>query len=84
MMIAGFQGNIERSAAGVIAGERKGIDLRMWAAELLMPAFADDLAVFDNDRSDHGVGFDVAFALGGQLQSALHHSLIELIHHRSL
>ena len=33
----------------------------MVAAETLVPAFADDLAILDKDH-DHGIGFDVAAA----------------------
>ena len=55
-----------------VAGDAQGLDLGMRAAESLMPAFADDFAVANDDAADHRVRLDVSLATRRQFERAGH------------
>ena len=56
MVRARLHGQVERRARGPLSRrlEREHLGVRL--APSAVPALADDLAVADDDRSDHGVG----------------------------
>ncbi len=50
----------------------------MRAAELLVPTFANDVAVAHDHAADHGVGLDLASAVHGEADGAAHELLVDL------
>ena len=69
---AGFEGDVEGGAAGFGPGVLEGVDFGVRAAEVTVVPFADDFAVADDERADHGVGFDAAEASFGEVEGAGH------------
>ena len=51
----------------MLAGHRQRVHFRMWATEMLVPTFADDLAVLNNHAADHRVWLDRALAARSEL-----------------
>ena len=49
-----------------------GFDLRVWFARAMVPASADDLTVFDQDRSNHRIRRSGAITAAGQPESLAH------------
>ncbi len=61
LVAARFERDKERRAAGAVAGLREGFDLGMWSAELLVPAFGDQIElVVNEDRADGRIRLDGA------------------------
>jgi len=77
LMAAGFEGHIEGGLFGLIAGLLDGVDLGMRPAQFLMPAFADDAAILDQQSADHRIGTDQAASLCRQFKGAGHIVLIK-------
>ncbi|OQB99132.1 MAG: hypothetical protein BWX80_03831 [Candidatus Hydrogenedentes bacterium ADurb.Bin101] len=72
-MGARLQRDIHRCTDGIgLATGGIGIHLRMGAAGTLVPAFADNHVLFDNNTAHHRVGAGPARSTGRQRQSARH------------
>ena len=52
------------------------VDFGMIEAECMMIPLANELLIFDQNTTDHGIGFDHSLATGGQRESDLHPVLI--------
>ena len=69
LMATRLQRNVHRGARRALAGHRKRVHFRMRAAELFVPAFADDLAVLNDHAADHRVRLDRALAARGEREA---------------
>ena len=52
VMAAGFEGDVGGGTAGALAGLTQRMDFGMWLAGAYVPAFADQLAIGDDDATD--------------------------------
>ncbi len=68
---AGLERDVDRRAAGSLAGSLECDDLGVRAALSLVPAFADDLTVGDDDRADDRIRVRRAAAVLRELDGAL-------------
>src|SRR5207249_11053628 len=77
-MAARLEGHIERRASGPFACPSQGVNLRMWLAETLVPAFADHHSIMNNNSSDQRIRLDIAATFFGQLECPQHPFFVAL------
>ena len=75
-MGTGFQRDVERTASCCTARFLQGIDFRMSATELLVPAGGNQLLVLYQYTADQRIGFHVPLAIASQFQCTMHPLLI--------
>jgi len=80
-MATGLQSHIGGGAPGRFPRRPQGMDLRMGATGFLMPAFADDLTILDQDTADPGIGGSGKKTLGSQAQGPRHEAVILGVEH---
>ena len=69
---------------GVLPGLMKGRDFRVGAPEAGMVAQADNLAIPDDHRADHGIGLDQAPAFLGFAEGEIHPGKVVSVHSGSI
>src|SRR5690242_6988809 len=74
-----FERDIQRGAAGSLAGAAERLHLGMRAASGLRPAAPDDDAVLDHDRADRRVRPGAAEAAPSERQGKLHEAPVRFI-----
>ena len=72
LVAAGFQGDKQSPAAGLVAGDVKRLNLGVRAAKTAVPAFADDLPAMGDHTADQRIRLNMAFAPSGQFQGMSH------------
>jgi hypothetical protein len=83
LMAAWLQRDVERCTHAAGAGFNQGVDFSMVLAETLVPAFAHNLTVADDDSSYKRIGFDTSSASFGKDKSPFHPLGLGQIGHHS-
>ena len=81
-MAAGFKSDVERSTVGRRTGRGKRCYLSVGFAKSSVPACSNDFCTSTtrcNDRSHHGIGFDVPLAQSGQFNGSQHGSGVKSV-----
>src|SRR5262245_23010284 len=76
VVAAGFEGDVKSGPTSGVTGTAKGVDLGMGAAIALMPAFANELSLADDDGTDQRVRLDKPSAPFRQLQCSRHPAIV--------
>lgn len=72
-MAAGFEGDVESSAARAVGGLTEGVDFGVGSAEAFVSTLSDDVACgIENDGTDHGVRLDGPLSGGGKFERSPH------------
>ena len=72
MVTARFEGDVERCSPCHFSGGSQRMNLGMSLAIALMPAFTDNSAVLDDDRTHQGIGFDSTSTANREFECPLH------------
>ena len=72
VMGAGFEGDVGGSTTGGVARRAQGVDFGVRLARVLVPAFADDGVILDEDAADARVGGGGVEAAPREFQRAPH------------
>ena len=77
---AGLETDVQRRAARFFARGLERNDFGMIAPVVLMKAFAEDFAVFDDHGADHGIGTGKPHAIAREVEGALHEGNVVAVH----
>lgn len=73
VMAAGFEGDVESTAACAVGGLTEGVDFGVRSAEAFVAALSDDVTCgIEDDGSDHGVRLDGPLSGGGEFECSPH------------
>src|SRR4051812_39083894 len=72
LMATRFQRNVHGGTSRPLSGRRERIHFRMRTTEMLMPAFAHDLATLNDHAANHRIWLDRALPARGERQRMRH------------